>query len=183
MSVLEHMLTPAMKLADAGRAKIDARTTETLTHPQARAYADLYFARVDSGKPLARADFPSRPLLPFMPHICLFEPIDEGADWRLRLVGTAICRRYGVDATGFTVSQLYPPEVAQKQIAGYRETAATRAFAAEARLLRPAERRRVARSSPSGRRRRDRARRLARPALTRTDSLGRRTQPPRGAVL
>ncbi|HAH08800.1 MAG TPA: hypothetical protein DCL54_07255 [Alphaproteobacteria bacterium] len=120
------MLTPAMKLADAGRAKIDARTTETLTHPQARAYADLYFARVDSGKPLARADFPSRPLLPFMPHICLFEPIDEGADWRLRLVGTAICRRYGVDATGFTVSQLYPPEVAQKQIAGYRETAATR---------------------------------------------------------
>jgi hypothetical protein len=128
MSVLQSLVTPKLDSGKAGAAQIAVKAVETLTHPLARKFADLYFARAAAGRPLARADIPSRDMYPFMADLCLFEPVDNGADWSLRLVGTGVCRRYGVDATGYRVSQLYSPDSAAEQIAGYRLTAQSRGF-------------------------------------------------------
>jgi hypothetical protein len=128
MSVLQSLVTPKLDSGKAGSAQIDVRAVETLTHPLARKFADFYFSRAAEGRPLARADIPSRGMYPFMAELCLLEPVDDGADWLLRLVGTGVCRRYGVDATGYRVSQLYPAGNAAEQIAGYKLTAQSRGF-------------------------------------------------------
>lgn len=128
MSVLQSLVTPKLGSDKAGAAQIDVRAVESLSHPLARRFADLYFARAEAGRPLARTDIPSPDMYPFMADLCLLEPIDEGADWSMRLVGTGVCRRYGVDATGYRVSQLYPADNAAQQIAGYRLTAQSRGF-------------------------------------------------------
>ncbi|MBI1779006.1 MAG: PAS domain-containing protein [Proteobacteria bacterium] len=44
-----------------------------------------------------------------LPHLMLSEPIDGGADFRYRLVGTAVVEAAGMDFTGKSQNELLPP--------------------------------------------------------------------------
>jgi hypothetical protein len=50
-------------------------------------------------------DVPSRALAPVLRNLAVYEPVE--ADFRVRLAGTALVRRYGCDITGLLLSQLY----------------------------------------------------------------------------
>ena len=52
-------------------------------------------------------DVPSRELAPVLRNLVLYEPIEEGKDFRVRLAGTAFLRRFGRDITGLKLSDVY----------------------------------------------------------------------------
>jgi len=62
-----------------------------------------------------------------LPHLLIIEPINGGADWVFRLVGTATVFRHGTDATGMRVREVFPSEVADAYIADYQRGVANRA--------------------------------------------------------
>ncbi|HUJ01995.1 MAG TPA: PAS domain-containing protein [Rhizomicrobium sp.] len=52
-------------------------------------------------------DIPSRPLSSVLRNLGLLEPLDRARDFRVRLAGTALLRRFGRDIKGATLSELY----------------------------------------------------------------------------
>jgi hypothetical protein len=69
-------------------------------------------------------DVPSREIAPLLSSLVLFEPIDDGGDWRIRLAGAALLRRFGHDVTGSLISKLYPHdhfEIIRSRAAGVLE--------------------------------------------------------------
>lgn len=60
-------------------------------------------------------DLPSRALAGVLRNLAIYEPVDDGADFRLRVAGTALVRRYGCDVTGLLLSQLYEPRAFERQ--------------------------------------------------------------------
>ncbi len=51
---------------------------------------------------------PSREIGPLLSSLVLYEPIDDGQDWRVRLAGAGLLRRFGRDVSGQVISELYP---------------------------------------------------------------------------
>lgn len=60
-------------------------------------------------------DLPSRALASVLRNLAIYEPVDGGADFRMRVAGTALVRRYGCDVTGLLLSQLYEPQAFERQ--------------------------------------------------------------------
>ncbi len=54
-------------------------------------------------------DIPSRPLSGVLRNLAIFEPVAAGADFLVRLAGTALLRRFGRDVSGAKMSELYAP--------------------------------------------------------------------------
>ena len=50
---------------------------------------------------------PSRKLGRVLPALSLYDPIDRGRDFRVRLAGTALRRRFGRDITGLKLSDVF----------------------------------------------------------------------------
>lgn len=53
---------------------------------------------------------PSRELAAVMSHLVVYEPLDGGADFRARLAGAALMRRFGRDISGSRLSELFAQE-------------------------------------------------------------------------
>ncbi len=51
---------------------------------------------------------PSREIAPLLSSLVLYEPMESGEDWRIRLAGAALLRRFGRDVSGHMISALYP---------------------------------------------------------------------------
>ena len=51
---------------------------------------------------------PSREIAPLLSSLVLYEPVNDGEDWRIRLAGAALLRRFGRDVAGHLISALYP---------------------------------------------------------------------------
>jgi hypothetical protein len=68
--------------------------------------------------------------LPDIPHLVgnliSHEPVDGGADWRIRLIGSAVTGRYGFDATGMLISEIFGREALPALCADYRRAIAAR---------------------------------------------------------
>lgn len=62
--------------------------------------------RSDGGFAIGR-DLPSRALAPALRSLAVLEPVDDGRDFRVRVAGMALVRRYECDVTGLMLSQLY----------------------------------------------------------------------------
>ena len=56
----------------------------------------------------SRADIDPVELVSHLPHLMLFDVIDDGDDFGLRLIGTAITTGLGRDSTGKTMRQIVP---------------------------------------------------------------------------
>jgi len=50
---------------------------------------------------------PSRKLARLLPALSLYEPVDRGRDFHVRLAGTALRRRFGRDITGCKLSEVF----------------------------------------------------------------------------
>ncbi len=52
-------------------------------------------------------DLPAATVARLMSRLIVFEPIEHGADFRIRLAGTGLIRRFGKDVSGQLLSELY----------------------------------------------------------------------------
>jgi hypothetical protein len=62
-------------------------------------------------------DVPSRALASVLRNLVIFEPLDGMADFRVRLAGSAMIRRFDCDITGLKLSELFDPVA----FAGHRD--------------------------------------------------------------
>src|SRR5665213_3237509 len=52
-------------------------------------------------------DVPSRELSATLRNLIVYEPLDEGRDFRVRVAGSALIRRFGRDVKGLLLSELF----------------------------------------------------------------------------
>jgi hypothetical protein len=77
------------------------------TLPKARKLIDIWTNHQPEGMVVGR-DVPSREIAPLLSSLVLYEPVNGGEDWRIRLAGAALLRRFGRDVAGCLISALYP---------------------------------------------------------------------------
>jgi hypothetical protein len=68
-------------------------------------------------------DVPSRALAPVLRNLIVYEP--QGRDFRARLAGSALIRRFGCDITGLKLSELFDSEAFEHHRAMMAEVLAT----------------------------------------------------------
>jgi hypothetical protein len=76
-----------------------------------------------------RADIDPVELRPHLPYLGLVDVLDDGRDFRFRLLGTEFARLFGRDSTGKTLTEVYGagcPEVLGWMTASYAEVVRTR---------------------------------------------------------
>lgn len=76
-------------------------------HPGAELTFENWREKHETGGFVIGRDLPSRALAGVLRNLAIYEPVDGGADFRMRLAGTGLVRRYGCDMTGLLLSQLY----------------------------------------------------------------------------
>jgi hypothetical protein len=76
------------------------------TIPRACRLLDVWYTHQPEGMIVGR-HVPSRDLAPLLSSLVLYEPVNEGDDWRIRLAGAAMLRRFGRDVAGSLISNLY----------------------------------------------------------------------------
>ena len=80
---------------------------EIPTLAKARMLLDFWNDRRATGVMVGR-DVPSRAVAPILHSLVIFEPVEDRADLRIRLAGTALLRRFGREVSGSLISHLYP---------------------------------------------------------------------------
>ena len=73
----------------------------------ARLLLEHWRAREAAGGFVVGRDVPSRALACVLRNLALYEPIDAKTDFRIRVAGTAVMRRFGRDITGRRLSEIY----------------------------------------------------------------------------
>ena len=82
------------------------RTLEAPTHPKALRLMEFWKANASNGIVVGR-DVPSRAISDILSSIAIFEPVDGGSDYRARLAGELVRRRFSRDITGKLLSELF----------------------------------------------------------------------------
>lgn len=84
-----------------------------IDHPQhslARELVAVWDERPDDGLQLGR-DIPSRKMARTLANLLIWEPVEDGNDFRLFLMGEVLRFRFGGNATGRYMSELLDPEI------------------------------------------------------------------------
>jgi hypothetical protein len=89
-------------------------------HRGARQMLETWQAREAQGRFVVGRDVPSRDLARVLSGLALFQPILHG-DFRVRLAGLALRRRFGRDVTGEKLSELMDSAQFARHAAGLRE--------------------------------------------------------------
>ncbi|MGA7713353.1 MAG: PAS domain-containing protein [Rhizomicrobium sp.] len=82
---------------------------EAPTHPKALRLMEFWKANAAKGIVVGR-DVPSRAISELLSSIAIFEPVDGGSDYRARLAGESVRRRFSRDITGKLLSDLFAAE-------------------------------------------------------------------------
>jgi hypothetical protein len=82
-------------------------------HSGARLTFENWREKHDAGGFVVGRDLPSRALASMLRNLAIYEPVD--GDFRVRVAGTGLVRRYGCDVTGLMLSQIYDPRGLQRQ--------------------------------------------------------------------
>ena len=77
------------------------------TLPKAIRFLEFWRAHQPQGVVVGR-HVPSREIATLLSSLVLFEPVNDGEDWRVRLAGAALLRRFDRDVSGELISALYP---------------------------------------------------------------------------
>jgi hypothetical protein len=88
--------------------------------PGSRQLLEYWKERQDKGGIISGRDIPSRALAPILRNVMVYEAVDGGKDFRIRLAGAGIMRRFGRDVGGKTLSELFPEDVFQQHCASLR---------------------------------------------------------------
>lgn len=99
----------------------DVRPLSKPRHFGARLLYDYWSDCNGQGRFMVGRDVPSRALGPIMRNLMLCEPVDGGRDFRIRLAGAALLRRFGRDVTGEKYSTIFRNEVASHRCSDLRE--------------------------------------------------------------
>lgn len=70
-------------------------------------------------------DVPSRAISRVLGRLTVFQPVDDGRDFKVFLVGTNVRHRFGRDITGELLSQMYSAEQFQQRLACQKAVLAT----------------------------------------------------------
>jgi hypothetical protein len=84
-------------------------------HPGAELTFENWQEKHKAGGFVVGRDLPSRALAGVLRNLAIYEPVDGGADYRMRVAGTGLVRRYGCDMTGMLLSQLYESSPFKRQ--------------------------------------------------------------------
>ncbi len=111
--------TSIMSKSALGRAKPGAysvyRTVSELKHPLSDMVLSFWAKRPEDGILLGR-DIPSRPTARFLSRIIVHQPVENGADLKVRVAGDGIRHRFGMNITGMTMSAMFPtPDFAARR--------------------------------------------------------------------
>lgn len=79
------------------------------SHYDARHLYGFWSERHADGGFVIGKDVPSRALARVMSHLVVYEPLEQGADFRARIAGTSLLRRFGRDISGSKLSELFEP--------------------------------------------------------------------------
>jgi hypothetical protein len=100
---------------------------EMLGDGRLKAFLALWRVRCD-GRPMPeRKDIRPRDLKNYLPDVHLYELVDEGRDFRIRLVGTRFSEAAGYDATGELLSRVTFAPARERMFACARRVSATEA--------------------------------------------------------
>lgn len=79
------------------------------SHYDARHLFEFWRERNEEGGFVIGRHVPSRALARLMSHLIVYEPLEEGEDFRARIAGTSLLRRFGRDISGSKLSELFEP--------------------------------------------------------------------------
>jgi hypothetical protein len=104
-------------------------------HPASKRLLTFWERRPADGLIVGR-DFPSRVIADLLSNVTLWEPAQAGTDFRVRLAGVSVCRRFGRDIKGALFSELFSPDDFRHHLAETRELMLTdKAKVVESRLF------------------------------------------------
>lgn len=93
-------------------------------HDGARKLLAIWDTRPTDGLVVGR-DIPSRAIASLLSHLIVWEPIDQEADFRARLAGDALHRRFDSDIKGRLMSELFSPADIEMHISLIRKVTRT----------------------------------------------------------
>lgn len=85
------------------------------SHCDARHLFEFWRERNSEGGFIIGRHVPSRPLARLLSHLVVYEPLDDGEDFRARIAGTSLIRRFGRDISGCKLSELFEPRAFEAQ--------------------------------------------------------------------
>ncbi|HTQ14754.1 MAG TPA: PAS domain-containing protein [Rhizomicrobium sp.] len=89
--------------------EIRSETSEP-AHFGARLLFDHWGRRRAEGGFVVHRDVPSRALAPILRNLVVYQPMGGGRDFRVRLAGSGLIRRFDCDITGLKLSELFDRE-------------------------------------------------------------------------
>ena len=98
-----------------GAAGFDGKVTdifksvEAVSHRDSRSLLDFWHQRLGEGGIVVGRDIPSRSIARLLSNLVVYEPVDGNSDFRIRIAGAAMRRRFPIDVRGVLLSQLHPP--------------------------------------------------------------------------
>jgi hypothetical protein len=90
-----------------GTEKIAAHIVAEPAHPESLALLRYWQDCAAKGGLRLGRDLPAAPIARLMSKLHVFEPLAQNADFRIRLAGTGLIRRFGSDVSGRALSELY----------------------------------------------------------------------------
>jgi hypothetical protein len=96
------------------------------THAACKALLAYWQSKVPSGGLPQRRDIVPGEIPQLLPYLMIIEPVDGSSDWKYRLVGTALPKRYGFDWTGMKLTELLDAAPASLIIGFYNDVASRR---------------------------------------------------------
>lgn len=94
-------------------------------HPLAAEFLALWREECRARDLVVGKDIPSRPFARFLTHLMIVEPIEDGADCRIRIAGEAVRKRYGRDVKDARFSELFSPAMCADNMMRLREVRRT----------------------------------------------------------
>ncbi len=85
------------------------------SHYDARHLFEFWRERNSEGGFIVGRHVPSRPLARLLSHLVVYEPLNGGEDFRARIAGTSLLRRFGRDISGCKLSELFEPDAFEAQ--------------------------------------------------------------------
>ncbi len=79
------------------------------THYDAKHLFEFWRDRNEEGGFVIGQHVPSRALARVMSHLVVYEPLENGKDFRARIAGTSLLRRFGRDISGSKLSEMFEP--------------------------------------------------------------------------
>jgi len=107
--VWEDVCNPAER-----QTEISCQLAEPV-HFGARVLRDYWEDRQAHGGLVIGKDVPSRQVASVLRNLLVYEPIDGGTDFLVRLAGAAALRRFGRDVSGLKMSTLFAPPVFERR--------------------------------------------------------------------